>query len=97
MMKITKSSAQNLIEMYTNVYAQNRIEYVHVRDADTNKIVLEVNVYKRFAKIFLDYARDIYVWVRVPWENAFIIRDGLLLVNAEDIQTYAIFAMEVVE
>ena len=97
MMKITKSSAQRLVEMYTNIHAQDRIEYVHVRDVETDQIVLEVNVYKRFAKIFIDYARDVYVYVRLPWDDAFILKEDVLLLSAEGIQTYSIFAMEVVE
>lgn len=96
-MKVTHSQAQQLIEAYTNVYAQNRTEFVHVHEAGTRNIVLEVNVYKRYVKIYIDYARDIYVWARTPWDNAFIIKNGVLMVNAEGIQTCAIFAMEVVE
>lgn len=97
MMKITKKSALHLIEMYNNIYAQDRCEFVHVQDADTGCIALEVNVSHRVAKIFIDYTRDIYVWVRLPWDGAFIINDGVLLVSAEGIKTYSIFAMEVVE
>lgn len=95
-MKVTQSSAQQLIELYTNIYAQDRSEYYHVRDAETNEIAMEVNLYKRYVKIYMDYARDIHVWVKIPWENAFTIRNDVLLVKAEGIETYSIFAMEVV-
>ena len=97
MMKITKKSALRLIETYTNIYAQDRTEYVHVRDIETNEIALEVNVYKRYAKIYMDYARDIYVYVKLPWDDAFRMRENVLLMSADGITTYSIFAMEVVE
>jgi len=102
MMKITKSSAQHLIEMYTNIYAKDRCEYVHVRDAETNQIVLEVNVERRFCKIFLDYQREAYVSVRLPWDDAFMLRqvghnEAILTVSMEGVANHAIFAMEVVE
>lgn len=102
MMKITHSSAQRLIETYSNIYAQDRTEYVHVRDAETNQIVLEVNVIRRFCKIYLDYERDAYVSVRLPWDDAFMIRhvgqnEYILTVSMEGVKTNAIFSMEVVE
>lgn len=97
MMKITKSSAQQLIELYTNVYANDRVEWYHVRDTVTKNIVMEINIYRRHAKIFIDYARDAYVDVDLPWDNAFIIRGNYLLVSMDGVKTHAIFAMEVVE
>jgi len=96
-MKVTKSSAQQLIELYSNLYAQNREEWYHVRDIKTKQIVLEVNIIRRHAKIYIDYQRDAYVDVDLPWDDAFIIRDNLLLVSMEGVKTHAIFAMEVVE
>lgn len=96
-MKVTKSTALRLIESYTNVYMEDRTEYVHVREAENNRIVLEVNVVHRVAKIYLDYAHDVYVYVRLPWDDAFSIKENVFLVKADGITTYSIFAMEVVE
>lgn len=101
MAKITMRTAQTLIGMYTNVYVNAPEKYYHVHDIH-NKIVMEVNIINRFAKIYLDYALDDYVSVPLPWgEEAFKIRhigddEYILTVSIEGLKTRAIYSFEIV-
>lgn len=101
MMRITASMAKDLIENYENLYTNDRKEWIHVRDADTKQIIMEVNVIQRHAKIYIDWKRNAYVDIDLPWDNAFMLRDTgyetILNVFAEGIKIKAIFSMEVVE
>lgn len=101
MAKITMHTAQTLIGMYTNVYINTFEKYYHVHDIH-NKIIMEVNIASRFAKLYLDYAHNDYVSIPLPWgDEAFKIRhigddEYILTVSVEGLKTRAIYSFEIV-
>lgn len=60
MTKINKSSAKRLIELFDNVYANDREEWYHVRSVD-GKILMEVNLYYSYVRVYVDYMSECYV------------------------------------
>ena len=75
MMRITKSSAQQLIELYETTYVNYDDEdiWYHVRDADTGKVVLEINIATGLMSIYVDWEKNIRADVQLSRREPFII------------------------
>lgn len=62
MTKITVKSevAKNLIRLFEDIYQEDRTEWYHVRATD-GRILMEVNLYHSYVRVYVDYACDSYV------------------------------------
>lgn len=58
--KVKMEVAKQLINMFDNIYQEDRTEWFHVRTTD-NAILMEVNLYYSYVRVYVDYARDCYV------------------------------------
>lgn len=62
MTKITRATAETLIRLYNDIYANDREEWFHVRTTD-NHILMEVNMYRSFVRVYVDYATNCYAFI----------------------------------
>jgi len=62
MTKVARATAETLIRLYNDVYANDREEWFHVRTTD-NHILMEVNMYRSFVRVYVDYASNCYAFI----------------------------------
>ena len=52
--------AEQLIRLFDDVYQNDRTEWFHVRTTE-NKILMEVNLYRSYVRVYVDYKANCYV------------------------------------
>ena len=62
MTKVARATAETLIRLYNDVYANDREEWFHVRTTD-NHILMEVNMYQSYVRVYVDYASNCYAFI----------------------------------
>lgn len=62
MTKIAKATAETLIRLYNDLYANDREEWFHVRTTD-NHILMEVNMFRSYVRVFVDYQSNCYAFI----------------------------------
>ena len=62
MTKINMSTAKQLISMFEDIYQNDRTEWFHVRTTE-NKILMEVNLYYSYVRVFVDYKSNCFVYL----------------------------------
>ena len=61
---VKMEAAKNLIRLFEDIYQEDRTEWYHVRATD-GRILMEVNLYQSYVRVYVDWAKDCYVIINM--------------------------------